>query len=317
MIELTFPEEEVNAIFEELAELAVPLDTDPISFGPKRLNQKTAEVRKMLDRVHRIYLDMAQRHGAAKRMQRRLEAQLDLDKKSLMSNDPDTRAARNLQMQEAIVTVKLQPQVEELNEIEILVGDLEAVLVVIKAKHSDLKDTEGRLRDQVRLCSEELSLGGKWSSIGGNNSTTSSVNLNRATGADVKAIDELLAGMDREIDLAQYAGNFPATHMKITDPVLFSPVPTESIPESTESVSESTETEIPPEEATEEFLESVTVVDLQVAMPAQTNQKNVEDFLSEVIAPMHSNPLVHKEVITKMDTSDIDDLLFSFENPNG
>ena len=43
-------------------------------------------------------------------------------------------------------------------------SDLEAVLTVIKAKRADLKDVQGRLRDQIKLCHEEIGLGARWGS---------------------------------------------------------------------------------------------------------------------------------------------------------
>ena len=37
-------------------------------------------------------------------------------------------------------------------------------MAVIKSRRTDLKDVQGRLRDQLRLCQEETGLGAKWGS---------------------------------------------------------------------------------------------------------------------------------------------------------
>jgi hypothetical protein len=37
-------------------------------------------------------------------------------------------------------------------------------MTVIKAKRTDLKDLQGRLRDQLKLCQEQISLGQRWGS---------------------------------------------------------------------------------------------------------------------------------------------------------
>ena len=350
---LTFSEEDINAIYTELADLSVPLDNDPVSFGPKRLNAKTAEVRKMLDRVHRIYLDLSQRLGASKRTLRRLEASLDLEKKHLFANDPETRAGRNVADREAIATGKLRTQVEELNQIKILVTDLEAVLVVVKAKHADLKDTEGRLKDQVRLCGEELSLGSRWGSAV---PEAKPIDHRYATRADVDAIDTLLAEMNNQIDLSQGAGNFPATHMiGKANPVVSEtevrqmpfvvaedieahpeiPVQTE---ESTELVeldqiqpksftldltAESDCMVVPPapESVAQELvtnedniLEDVLPVDLTSVLPSKTTQAEADAFMDEMGS---FNSTQKTKPIKSKVLDELEDLLSSFESVNG
>ena len=42
--------------------------------------------------------------------------------------------------------------------------DLEALMTVIKSKRADLKDIQGRIKDQINLCREEIGLGGRWGS---------------------------------------------------------------------------------------------------------------------------------------------------------
>jgi len=293
-----FTETEINDIYTELAQLSVPLDPDPVAFGPKRLNAKTAEVRRMLDRVHRIYLDLSQRLGAAKRALRRAQADLDLARKSLFANDPETRAGRSVSDRDAIAAMKLRTEIGETGDLEILVTDLEAVLTVVKAKHADLKDTEGRLRDQIRLCSEELGLGGRWGSAVPH---APEIDRKQATGADVDAVDKLLAGVQSEIHLAQKTGDFPAEHVSLFEhPVEETPID-----------------QVPPDPVQEnEPMQEESILGLTEALPAQVDQKDVDAFLdrSSSLGKAKSKPAKKVQVESSLD--EIDDLLSSFEDPN-
>jgi hypothetical protein len=87
-----------------------------------------------------------------------------LGKKNLLTNDPEVRAGRNLADRDAIASMKLKDEVENVSHLESVLDDLETLVTVIKAKRSDLRDVQGRLRDQMRLCQEEIGLGGRWGS---------------------------------------------------------------------------------------------------------------------------------------------------------
>ena len=89
---------------------------------------------------------------------------LDLEKKNLFTNDPEVRAGRNFADREAIAVMQLRAQVEELSSLEGVLDDLDSLVAVIRAKRSDLRDVQARLRDQMRLCQEEIGLGGRWGS---------------------------------------------------------------------------------------------------------------------------------------------------------
>jgi len=160
----SFTQADADAIYDELGTLSVALDADPLSFGPKRLNGKISEVRKALDRCERIFLDVAQNLHRIRRQRRRAETALELAKKDLLANSVEVRAGRSVADRDAIATGKLQKEVEALHRHELMEQDFEAVLVVVKAKRADLRDTAGRLRDQIRLCQEEIGLGSSWGS---------------------------------------------------------------------------------------------------------------------------------------------------------
>lgn len=200
---LTLDPAHVEEIFTELGKLAVALDADPLVYGPKRLNAKVAECRAMLSRCETLFLNISQLRHRFHRAFRVASTDLELSKKILYDTDPSVRAGPSQIDRDAIATGKLMSKVKEVHQLELAVSDLDAVLVVIRAKRADLKDAEGRLRDQIRLCSEEIHLGSVWGSrVPG--APELEPGQGRATGADVDAIDDLIAklqGLEGEIHL--------------------------------------------------------------------------------------------------------------------
>jgi len=154
----------IDAVFSMLSRMEVTLDDDPLQFGPKRLNSKVAEARRMLTECEGIFLKVSQWLQKYRAAHRTLEVEFDLEKKHLYANDPEVRAGRNVADREALATMKLRDMAQELSRLAQTQSDLEAVMSVIKAKRSDLKDAQGRLRDQIKLCQEEIGLGNKWGS---------------------------------------------------------------------------------------------------------------------------------------------------------
>lgn len=156
--------EYIAQVFETLTAMDVELDENPLDFGPRRLNEKVAEVRRMLSDTEVMYLSITQAIQKFRSAHRAAEVQLSLDKKNLMANDPETRAGRNLVVQDAIASMKLQGQVVEVEGLKATLEDLDTLVTVIKSKRSDLKDIQGRIKDQIKLCQEEIGLGQRWGS---------------------------------------------------------------------------------------------------------------------------------------------------------
>ena len=147
--------------FERLGLMEVTLDENPLDYGPRRLNNKTAEARTYLTETEGLFLQVSQLIQKYRRAHRENNHALTLAKKHLFANDPETRAGRNQTTQDAIASVKLQDEVKEVDRLASCMEDLEALLVVIKSKRSDLRDVQGRIRDQTKLCQEEIGLGGR------------------------------------------------------------------------------------------------------------------------------------------------------------
>ncbi len=202
---LVYTAAEVDLVYKELGEQHVELDNDPLSFGPKRLALKVALTRRALARTERIFLDTSKRLQTARRALRIATTTYELAKKHLFANDPDTRAQRAVSDREAVAAGKLRPEIDLMNELTVLTEDLDAVLEVVKAKRTDLKDTEGRLRDQIRLCHDELGLGNRW----GSQVPLATVDLSQGHAAsDIDSIDRILGEVEGEIHLAPDSGPY-------------------------------------------------------------------------------------------------------------
>ena len=185
--------DEVDALYVRLEGLAVALDSDPLAFGPKRLQEKTAECRAHLTTVERMFLDVSRRLHTVRRDLRAKKSGLELATKFLYAEDPEVRAGRNIADRDAFAALK--PEWMAVHQSEQEVGDLEAVMYVIKAKRSDLRDTQGRIRDQVRLCGQELELGGRWGTKR-YNAPDLEPGQGVADGGDVQDVLDLIEGMD-------------------------------------------------------------------------------------------------------------------------
>lgn len=156
--------EVVEAFYSILLRMEVELDTDPLQFGPKRLNGKVAKSRGMLTECESLYLKVSLWLQKYRSAHRTLELELDIQMKHLFANDPEVRAGRNVADRQALATMKLQDEVRELSTVTRAQENLEYLITAIKSKKSDLKDVQGRIRDQIKLCQEELGLGQRWGS---------------------------------------------------------------------------------------------------------------------------------------------------------
>ena len=152
----------IDGLFTEMEAMNVDLDDDPLEYGPRRLSAKVAEARLHLSRCEQMSLQVGRLLQQYKRAHRALQTDFDLQLQHMLANDPEVRAGRNVADRNAIATVKLSDLKEQISACEIVIQDLEVINTSIKSKRSDLKDTQSRLRDQMRLCQEEVGLGGRW-----------------------------------------------------------------------------------------------------------------------------------------------------------
>jgi len=229
--ELTLPETTlpeitvvvVESVFRGLSSMEMELDADPLQFGPKRLNGKVAEARGMLTECEGVYLQVSLWLQKYRKAHRTLETEMDLAKKHLYANDPEVRSGRNVADRDALATMKLRDQARTLSEVGQSQADLEAMLTVIKAKRADLKDVQGRIRDQMKLCHEEIGLGGRWGSKPAPG--TQAPDLDAAPNVDKQTLRDLhemfTGGRNSQPDLAVVA---PIQAPVIQAPVIAAPV---------------------------------------------------------------------------------------------
>lgn len=177
----------IEEVFTSLEAMTVELDDDPLEYGPRRLAHKVAETRTHLSRCEQVSLQIARLLQQYKRGHRAAQLEFDLKLQHMLANDPEVRAGRNVADRNAIATVKLNEQREAMSHMEVVIQDLEVVMTAIKSKRADLRDVQGRLRDQMRLCQEEVGLGGKW----GSKAVGSGPSLSSTPLIDTKALREL------------------------------------------------------------------------------------------------------------------------------
>lgn len=152
----------VQRIYEQLSWMDVELDPDPLLLGPKRLNLKVAEVRTHLSTCERFFQDVSRAHHVVRRSWTVSKAEYDIRTIDLMANDPEVQAGRSVADRQALTTVKLMEQFKRVKNLEGAIQELEDLLLVIKSKRTDLNGILRALRDQIKLCQEEIALGDKW-----------------------------------------------------------------------------------------------------------------------------------------------------------
>jgi len=152
----------IDNIFKDLQSMDINLDTDPLAFGPDRLNSKVAEVRKHLSRTENLFLETSHNLQKFKRDLLLSKTEYSIEKTRLMSEDPYIRSGRSQPEREVLADQRLVDKTKVINSLEITIQDLEAIDKVVKAKRADLKDIQNRLKDQLKLCQEQIGLGQRW-----------------------------------------------------------------------------------------------------------------------------------------------------------
>jgi hypothetical protein len=154
--------EVVDQVYEQLRDMGIDLDEDPLSHGPKRIQQKIAQVRNMMTVVQRYYQVIAQKDHILKRALNASEALLKIGTMELFAHDPEVKQCRSVKDREALAHTKLSKEVREKIRYSAAVFETETLLQALKVKERDLKDTATQLGRQMRLCQDEIGLGRRW-----------------------------------------------------------------------------------------------------------------------------------------------------------
>lgn len=154
----------VDFLLNAMEGMSIELDKDPLGGGPTRLQSKLATVRNMLSKLQRWYHIVSRADHTLGRSLLLINTELELREKDLLANDPDVKKPASHKDREAVAHYKMRTLFQEKYRLEAAVHDTTSVLRALSQKRTDLKDTISRLRDQVRLCQDELTLGRKWGS---------------------------------------------------------------------------------------------------------------------------------------------------------
>ena len=186
--------ERLEAVYDELKRMLVKLDPNPIEYGPVRFQNRIAQVRSVLTRIEQIFLQASEDLHWYVRATRAKRLVYNLERRELMVNDPKCRMGRSQGEREALADVKLRTEIEDIEDLASRAEDLEILMVVIKSKRTDLKDIQGRMRDQMKLIEHDLGMGARWGKTAPHIDTDSAVEdintLLAAVGSEPEAFIE-------------------------------------------------------------------------------------------------------------------------------
>lgn len=155
-------QDKLDAVYAEILGMTVPLDPDPLAYGPERINQRTAETQNMLSRVERLLTQTVYEHHVFTRQQLASETDLEFQTEHLIARDPEIAGGSSYKDRLARARMKLGKEIEKLNLLTQACSDLEILSEVLKTKRSELRNLQQRLKDQFRICQEEIGLGARW-----------------------------------------------------------------------------------------------------------------------------------------------------------
>lgn len=158
-------DEYVDEVYDLLRKMEVDIDSDPIIHGPKRLQNKIAEARNMLTITQRLIVDLSHKVHLVKRALRTVETDIEIKTSNLLTNDPDVKQCKSLKDREAMASTKMVDEIRNRIKYSSMLFELETVLSVVKLREKDMRDILSRIRDQIKLCQDEISLGSKWGKI--------------------------------------------------------------------------------------------------------------------------------------------------------
>ena len=118
-------------IYDKMKKMEVLLDDDPLQFGPKRLNNKIAQIRNMLTSLERIFLSSSKSLASLKSSLSLEETKIAIMKADLFAKDPEVRSGRNVADREATASVKMSKLITEKMRLSCSVAELEDLMIVI------------------------------------------------------------------------------------------------------------------------------------------------------------------------------------------
>ena len=276
----------VNAIFLELEKLNVELDEDPLEFGPKRLNNKVAEARKHLARCEALFVRVAHWLQLYNRAHRAGQLDFELATQDLLANDPEVRSGRNVKDRDALATVKLRDRRVDLDKLQIIIMDLDALMTVIKSKRTDLRDSQYRLQEQQKLCREEIGLGARWGSRADGNVLASAPVVDSDMMKDLQGLMNQTT-QAAELDLSVVVAEAPQA---LPEPPAPAPIPAapliqEAVPEPAKALDnpfEDTFKGSTPQDDIDSFLDQVDLSPKKAERVSSPTDVSIDDLLADL-----------------------------------
>lgn len=150
--------------YQRIQTCAVELDPNPLDFGPGRLIDKIYQIRKFQNTVELMYVQATQDYGRVQQDRLRLEGLYNIERDNLLTTDLTVRSGRSQSDRQAMVNMKLRPLLETIERCKQNEFKLKTFLTVVDSKRSSLNSTNSQINAQMKLLSQEISLGREWKS---------------------------------------------------------------------------------------------------------------------------------------------------------
>lgn len=152
-------DQRVEAIFQEMDELVIELESDASSMGPQYFQDLIATCRNYLNRVGLVLNELNRERMSVGSEVRRLEAAYELEYDDLLANDQTIKDLGSIEDRKAAAGWRLREQRAALNEARARQHELNAVHKVVAFRNKELHATMAAIRDQKRLMASEIRSG--------------------------------------------------------------------------------------------------------------------------------------------------------------
>jgi hypothetical protein len=158
----TMDEKRVEEIFAYIEKSNLDLDYDPISRGPKFLNNMIAECQNISNEIQKFEREVSKEKMTHERILLKLETEYEMRFNDLMSNDPEVAKQPSVKDREAKINDMLSDLKGQISRHRLALTDCGHVESVVKSKLRELKDVNRNLRLQIQLVKDEIQLGNAW-----------------------------------------------------------------------------------------------------------------------------------------------------------
>lgn len=152
-------DERLREIYTEMGKYEIELQPDPLSLGPKYLQDVVATCRNYLNAVTKVLMEVNMEKQLLTRELNALQAVYEIDADDLLANDERVKRAPNIKDRESVVKTLLREQHRAITSKKAEVNDLAVIEKAVKHRHGELKDTMEAIKTQKSLIQAEISTG--------------------------------------------------------------------------------------------------------------------------------------------------------------